>query len=161
MRIIATMRHPAIYIMASGTNGINSTLYIGVTSNLVQRVWQHRTGACDGFTRRYGCTRLVHFEQYDDMLTAIAREKQLKNVTRAQKLALIAVGNPRWRDLYDEIVCPPRPTYIPPSLWRAAPQSIAMPPNPAMDCGPSSRNDEMREFHPPAISANRRSAVAT
>ena len=149
MRIIATMRHPAIYIMASGTNGINSTLYIGVTSNLVQRVWQHRTGACDGFTRRYGCTRLVHFEQYDDMLTAIAREKQLKNVTRAQKLALIAVGNPRWRDLYDEIVCPPRPTFIPPSLWRAAP------PTPTRHCGAQRRNPSRCRQTPRWIAALR------
>jgi len=98
------MRHPAIYIMASGTNGINSTLYIGVTSNLVQRMWQHRNGVCEGFTRRYGCTRLVHFEQYEDMIAAIAREKHLKTFTRARKLALIAVGNPRWRDLYDGII---------------------------------------------------------
>ena len=98
------MRHPAIYIMASGTNGCNSTLYIGVTSNLVQRVWQHRTGVCTGFARRYGCTRLVHFEQYEDMHSAIAREKHLKTFTRARKIALIMAGNPRWRDLYEDIV---------------------------------------------------------
>ncbi len=98
------MRHPAIYIMASGTNGINSTLYIGVTSNLVQRAWQHRHGVCEGFARRYRCTNLVYFEQYEDMAAAIAREKHLKTFTRARKLALITAANPRWRDLYAELV---------------------------------------------------------
>lgn len=98
------MRQPAIYFMASGTNPTNSTLYVGVTSNLIQRVWQHRNGLCYGFTRRYRCTRLVHFEQYEDMNAAIAREKTIKTWTRASKLTLITAANPRWRDLYDDII---------------------------------------------------------
>jgi putative endonuclease len=75
-----------------------------VTSNLVQRVWQHRTGAIPGFTSRYGCKLLVYFEMHDDMPAAIAREKQIKAGNRARKLALIEADNPTWRDLYEEIV---------------------------------------------------------
>lgn len=94
-------KQPAIYIMASARNG---TLYVGVTSNLVQRVWQHRTSAIPGFTSRYGCKLLVYFELHDDMSTAIAREKQIKGGSRARKLALIEAGNPTWRDLYENIL---------------------------------------------------------
>ncbi len=93
--------NPAIYIMASRRNG---TLYVGVTSNLLKRAAQHRTGAIPGFTARYGCKLLVHFELYEDMPTAIAREKQLKAGSRAKKLALIETANPTWRDLFEDIV---------------------------------------------------------
>jgi putative endonuclease len=93
---------PAVYILASGRNG---TLYVGVTSNLPQRVWQHRTGVVDGFTRRYAVHRLVYFELFDAMPDAIAREKQLKGGSRARKVRLIETANPQWRDLYDEIAC--------------------------------------------------------
>jgi predicted GIY-YIG superfamily endonuclease len=94
------MKQPAIYIMASGRNG---TLYTGVTSNLPQRVWQHREGVSDGFTRRYGCKTLVWFELADTMDAAISREKQIKGGSRSKKLALIEGINPQWQDLYPTI----------------------------------------------------------
>lgn len=95
------MRQPAVYIVASAPNG---TVYTGVTSDLVRRVWQHRTGGTTGFTARYGCRILVYYELHDAMLPAIAREKQIKAGSRAKKLALIEAANPTWRDLYDEIL---------------------------------------------------------
>jgi putative endonuclease len=85
---------PAVYIMASERNG---TLYVGVTSDLVRRVYQHRTGALSGFTSRYGCKLFVFFEIYADMRAAIAREKQIKGGSRAKKMALITARNPMWR----------------------------------------------------------------
>ncbi len=91
---------PAVYIMASARNG---TLYVGVTSNLVQRVWQHREGIADGFTSRYGCKLLVWFELHATMEYAITREKRIKGGSRKRKLALIEAGNPVWRDLFAEI----------------------------------------------------------
>ena len=91
---------PAIYIMASKRNG---TLYAGVTSNLPQRAWQHRTGAVEGFTKRYGCKMLVWYEMAPTMESAILREKQIKGGSRAQKIALIEALNPRWDDLYESI----------------------------------------------------------
>jgi len=123
------MKNPAVYILASKRNG---TLYIGVTSNLVKRVWQHKNKAVSGFTEDYrvntlvyfeqfddmynknkavsGFTEgyrvntLVYFEQFDDMYTAITREKQLKTWGRAWKISLIEKANPNWNDLYDDIV---------------------------------------------------------
>jgi len=92
-------RDPAVYIMASGFHG---TLYTGVTSNLLQRVYQHREGTLGGFTERYGCKRLVWFEMHGSMESAIAREKQLKNWRRDWKLALIEEANPTWRDLAED-----------------------------------------------------------
>ena len=97
---MAPMKQPAVYIMASGRNG---TLYTGVTSDLVTRGWQHKAGEI-GFTSRYGCKLLVWFELREDMLDAIAREKQIKGGSRRKKLALIEALNPEWRDLYDSIV---------------------------------------------------------
>ena len=97
------MKQPAIYMMASKRNG---TIYTGVTSNLVKRVWQHRTGVADGFTKRYGCKRLVWFEIAGEMVAAIAREKQIKGGSRKAKLALIETSNPEWRDLWDDIAHP-------------------------------------------------------
>jgi predicted GIY-YIG superfamily endonuclease len=90
----------AVYIMASGRNG---TLYVGVTSDLIRRIYQHRTATHPNLTSRYGCTVLVHYELYADMITAIAREKQIKGGSRTRKLALIEAANPAWLDLYEQI----------------------------------------------------------
>ena len=92
-------REPAVYIMASGFRG---TIYVGVTSNLLQRIAQHRQGTFGGFTAEYGCKRLVWFEMHGTMDAAIAREKQLKNWRREWKLALIEGANPVWRDLAED-----------------------------------------------------------
>jgi putative endonuclease len=97
---ISEVKLPAVYIMASKRNG---TIYTGVTSNLVQRVWLHREGTADGFTKKYGCKNLVWFELHDRMDGAIAREKQIKAGSRAKKLALIEGMNPAWKDLYEDI----------------------------------------------------------
>ncbi|MEH3034997.1 MAG: GIY-YIG nuclease family protein [Sphingomonas adhaesiva] len=88
-------------MMASRRNG---TLYAGVTSDLIRRVAQHRDGAVEGFTRRYGCKTLVWFDMADTMDAAIGREKQIKAGSRARKIALIEAANPHWRDLYPAIV---------------------------------------------------------
>ena len=93
------MRQPAIYIMANRRNG---ALYLGVTSNLPQRAYQHREGLTPGFSKRYGCKSLVYYEQYEDMDSAIAREKHLKAGSRERKIDLIEKLNPDWRDLYDD-----------------------------------------------------------
>ena len=95
------MRRPAVYIMASGRNG---TLYTGVTSNLPQRAWLHRTGAVGGFTKRYSCKMLVWYEMHATMPNAITREKQIKGGSRQKKLALVETQNPTWRDLFDELI---------------------------------------------------------
>ena len=87
-------------MMASARNG---TIYVGVTSNLIQRAWQHREGVGAGFTQRHGCKLLVWFELHSTMEYAIAREKQLKGGSRQRKLALIEAENPRWRDLFDAL----------------------------------------------------------
>ena len=94
------MKQPAVYIMANRRNG---TLYAGVTSNLVNRAYQHREGSVPGFTARYGCKLLVCYELHETMESAILREKQIKGGSRAAKLALIEGRNPNWRDLYEEI----------------------------------------------------------
>ena len=101
MPVAAGVRRPAVYVMASQRNG---TVYVGVTSDLVTRAAQHRSGALPGFTTRYGCKLLVYFELYDDMTTAILREKQIKAGSRSSKIALVESVNPIWRDLFDEIV---------------------------------------------------------
>ena len=89
-------RQPCVYILTSDRNG---TIYIGVTSDLAKRLYQHRSGDVVGFTSRYGVTKLVRFELFGEMLEAIAREKQLKNWRREWKLNLIEQDNPRWEDL--------------------------------------------------------------
>ncbi len=89
-------KNPAVYIMASGFHG---TIYAGVTSNLLQRIAQHRAGTFRGFTGRYEVKRLVWFEMRGDMEDAIRREKQLKNWRREWKVELIETANPTWRDL--------------------------------------------------------------
>ena len=94
------MREPTVYIMANRRNG---TLYTGVTSSMARRAWQHREGQVAGFTRRYGCKLLVYLEAHGDMAGAIAREKQIKAGSRADKLALIETLNPYWRDLYEDL----------------------------------------------------------
>ena len=94
-------RHPAVYLLASARNG---TLYVGVTSDLRQRVWQHRNDLVDGFSKRYGVHRLVYFEQHVDMHEAILREKQIKKWNRAWKVQLIERANPDWNDLWEQIV---------------------------------------------------------
>jgi putative endonuclease len=86
--------------MASKQNG---TLDTGVTSDLPKRVWQHREGLLEGFTKRYGCKRLVWFERHDTMESAILREKQIKGGNRKAKLALIETQNPAWHDLFEDI----------------------------------------------------------
>ncbi len=94
------MKQPAVYMIANRRNG---TLYTGVTSNLPQRIWQHRTGVVGGFTKRYGCKTLVWYELHSTMNNAITREKQIKGGSRKKKLALIEENNPTWRDLYGDI----------------------------------------------------------
>jgi putative endonuclease len=93
-------RQPAVYILASQRNG---TLYIGVTGDLVRRIWEHRNDCVAGFTQRHGVHLLVHYEMHESMLAAIEREKQLKKWRREWKLRLIEAGNPGWRDLWEEI----------------------------------------------------------
>ena len=94
-------RQPVVYIM---TNQYNGTLYIGVTSNIIKRVYEHKQGFTRGFTKKYGCKILVYYEVFDDMLNAITREKQLKGGSRKKKLKLIHAFNPGWEDLYERIV---------------------------------------------------------
>jgi putative endonuclease len=94
-------RNPAVYILASKHNG---TLYIGVTRDLVKRVWEHKHDVVEGFTRKYGIHTLVYFEQHNEMAEAIRREKQLKKWNRPWKIELIEKINPHWRDLWPEIV---------------------------------------------------------
>jgi putative endonuclease len=93
-------RSPAVYIMASKRNG---TLYIGVTSDLARRVWEHKNNVADGFTKKYNVHTLVYAEFHADMSTAIAREKQLKKWNRPWKVELFEKRNPEWRDLSEEI----------------------------------------------------------
>jgi len=91
-----------VYIM---TNRKDGTLYIGVTSDLTKRVWEHKHAVVQGFTSKYKLHRLVYVEVLDDIVTAIAREKQLKKFYRFQKIALIERMNPGWEDLYETLVC--------------------------------------------------------
>jgi len=91
------MKQPAVYIMASYRNG---TIYVGVTSNLIRRAYEHREGIIEGFTKKYGCKQLVYFEQHATMYSALAREKEIKKGSRKKKLQLIESINPHWRDLY-------------------------------------------------------------
>ena len=90
-----------VYLMASRRNG---TLYLGVTSDLVKRVWQHKNGAFEGFTSQYGVHHLVWYEGTTSIIAAIQREKQMKNWKREWKIALIERANPYWIDLYEDIL---------------------------------------------------------
>ena len=91
---------PAVYILAHKRNG---AVYTGVTSDLVQRAWQHREGTIEGFTKRHGCKLLVWYELHATMEYAITREKQIKGGSRKKKLRLIEEANPQWRDLFADI----------------------------------------------------------
>lgn len=90
-----------IYILASRRNG---TLYIGITSNLIKRIWEHKHKVVEGFTKKYSVDKLVYFEQYLDPENAIKREKRLKKYNRRWKLELIEKENPQWKDLYEDLV---------------------------------------------------------
>lgn len=90
-----------LYIMA---NRLNGTIYVGVTSNLVSRIYQHRNGLVAGFTKRYGLKRLVYVEPHESMPHAILREKNVKSWPRAWRVRLIASTNPNWDDLYETIL---------------------------------------------------------
>ncbi|MBI5591109.1 MAG: GIY-YIG nuclease family protein [Deltaproteobacteria bacterium] len=94
------MKQPCVYLLASRCNG---TLYIGVTSNLAKRVWEHKQDLVEGFTKRYGVHTLVWYELHDSMESAIQREKAIKEWKRLWKLELIEKTNPQWRDLYEEL----------------------------------------------------------
>ena len=95
------MKGGYVYIMASGRNG---TLYIGVTSDLVMRAWQHREGLVPGFTRKHGCKMLVWYQAYDDLQEARIRELQMKKWKRQWKLSTIELMNPDWQDLYPTLI---------------------------------------------------------
>jgi putative endonuclease len=95
------MKLPCVYLLASKRNG---TLYVGVTSNLIQRIWQHKNDQVEGFTRKYKVHTLVWYEAHETMESAIAREKAIKEWQRAWKLELVEETNPEWRDLYAEVV---------------------------------------------------------
>ena len=105
-------KQPAVYLLASRRNG---TLYVGVTSDLVKRIWEHRMGGIAGFSARYGVKRLVWYELHGNMIAAIEREKQLKGWRRAWKIRLIESANPDWTDLWDEILGGPTPRSQPAS----------------------------------------------
>jgi len=93
-------KHPAVYILASRPQG---TLYIGVTSDLVKRIWEHKQDLTEGFTKKYRVHTLVYFEQHDTMIQAITREKQLKHWNRQWKINLIQELNPAWADLWPDL----------------------------------------------------------
>ncbi|MBR0128487.1 MAG: GIY-YIG nuclease family protein [Neisseriaceae bacterium] len=90
-----------IYIM---TNKSNQVFYVGVTNNIIRRVYEHRNKLIDGFTKRYNLTKLVYYEMFDDITNAITREKQLKGGSRKDKMQLIKTFNPKWEDLYEKII---------------------------------------------------------
>ncbi|MBV8613712.1 MAG: GIY-YIG nuclease family protein [Acetobacteraceae bacterium] len=90
-----------VYVMTSRVHG---TLYVGVTGDLARRVWEHREGVADGFTKRDGLKRLVYFERHEDIRTAIQRERTMKHWPRAWKVRIIEAMNPDWDDLFDQIV---------------------------------------------------------
>jgi putative endonuclease len=95
------LKQPAVYILASQKNG---TLYIGVTSNLPKRIWQHKNHLIEGFTKKYKVTMLVYYEQAETMESAIVREKKLKKMGRKEKIQLIETNNPDWLDLGEMIM---------------------------------------------------------
>ena len=95
------MKEAWVYIMTNRPNGV---LYVGVTSDIARRIWEHREGRVAGFTQRYRLKRLVYAEQHDSIASAIQREKNIKHWSREWKIDLIVASNPDWRDLYEEIV---------------------------------------------------------
>jgi len=94
-------KQPCVYILASQRNG---TLYTGVTSDLIKRVWEHKNSLVEGFTQKHSVHQLVYFEFHDDLISAITREKQLKKWNRDWKLRLIEEQNPDWKDLYEGLL---------------------------------------------------------
>ena len=94
-------KQPAVYILASRRNG---TLYVGVTSDIIKRVWEHKNDFVEGFTKRYGVHMLVWHEQHETMESAIVREKAIKEWKRQWKVSLIEGSNPEWKDLYDDLL---------------------------------------------------------
>lgn len=96
-----TEKQPAVYMLASKRNG---TLYIGVTSNLIRRVWEHKNDLADGFTKKYQVHQLVWYELHETMDSAISREKAMKNWKRAWKISRIETVNPGWKDLYQSLL---------------------------------------------------------
>jgi putative endonuclease len=94
-------KQPAVYILASKRNG---TLYVGVTSDLKKRVWEHKNDLVEGFTKRYGVHQLVYYELHGEIMSAIRREKQIKKWNRSWKVELIERQNPDWRDLWDGVI---------------------------------------------------------
>lgn len=96
------MKNPTVYIL---TNKMNGTLYIGVTSNLIKRIYDHKNHVIEGFTKRYNCILLVYYEEHHEtMEAAITREKKLKGGSRWTKIRLIESNNPPWNDLYDSLL---------------------------------------------------------
>ncbi len=98
---MAWEKQPCVYLLASKRNG---TLYVGVTSDLVKRVWEHKNDLVEGFTAKYGVHLLVYYEMHADMLGAITREKQIKKWDRSWKLKLVERDNPEWKDLWPEVI---------------------------------------------------------
>lgn len=94
------MKSYFVYILASERNG---TLYIGVTSDLLRRLWEHKNKKADGFTKKYDVGNLVYYEQTEDVMSALNREKQMKKWNRGWKIRLIEKTNPKWRDLYPDL----------------------------------------------------------
>ena len=94
-------KQPCVYMLASKRNG---TLYTGVTSNLLKRIWEHKNHLIEGFTKKYNVTNLVWYEVHETMTSAISREKAIKNWKRAWKINVIEAMNPEWRDLYDDLL---------------------------------------------------------
>ena len=95
------MKNMYVYII---TNKNNNVLYIGVTNNLVRRIYEHKNHLLDGFSAKYNVEKLVYYERYNDEITAIQREKNLKHYTKKWKIDLINKFNPEWKDLYSDIV---------------------------------------------------------
>ena len=95
------VKNPFVYIL---TNKPRGTLYVGVTSDLVKRIWQHKNNVFEGFSRKYHLHTLVWFEQHASMEAAILREKQIKGGSRQKKIALIDTLNPQWLDLYEKLL---------------------------------------------------------
>ena len=98
---MAIEKRPCVYLLASQRNG---TLYAGVTSDLIKRVWEHKSDLVDGFTKKYGVHTLVWFEMHESMDSAITREKSIKGWKRRWKLELIEASNPDWQDLYERLL---------------------------------------------------------
>ena len=94
------MKQPCVYMLANRRNG---ALYVGVTSDLIGRIWQHKNDLVDGFSKRYGVHNLVWYESHDEMYSAITREKSLKKWSRHSKLTLVETTNPHWQDLYEQL----------------------------------------------------------